>query len=186
MSEVINNRAHRIETLKHIIRHLHAGKAPAEVREQMKRLVGETDYSEIAAMEQELMAEGMPAEEIQSMCDMHSEVTREILVPPPTPVLPPGHPVDTFRRENQALNGVLVRLRAIHKELAALPDDARIDGLLLRWRQCLNELTDIDKHYQRKEHTLFSRLEAHGISGPPGNGAKTTRCGLILRSLVKH
>lgn len=167
MSEVINNRAHRIETLKHIIRHLHAGQAPAEVREQMRRLVGETDYSEIAAMEQELMAEGMPVEEIQSMCDMHSEVTREILVPMPAPALPPGHPVDTFRRENQALNGVLARMRAVHEEIAALPDDADMNDLLLRWRQCHNELTDIDKHYQRKEHALFSRLEAHGIAGPP-------------------
>ena len=25
---------------------------------------------------------------------------------------------------------------------------------------------DIDKHYQRKEHTLFSCLERHGIAGP--------------------
>ena len=25
---------------------------------------------------------------------------------------------------------------------------------------------DIDKHYQRKEHALFSCLERHGIAGP--------------------
>lgn len=85
----------------------------------------------------------------------------------PAPALPPGHPVDTFRRENQALSGVLARMRAVHEEIAALPDDADMNDLLLRWRQCHNELTDIDKHYQRKEHALFSRLEAHGIAGPP-------------------
>lgn len=166
MSEIINNRAHRIETLKHIIRHLHAGQAPDAVREQMKRLVGETDYSEIVAMEQELIAEGMPIEEIQSMCDLHSQVTRDVLVQMPPPALPPGHPVDTFRRENQALNGVLARMQAAFAEIAALPDDANPQAQLLAWRQCFNELMDIDKHYQRKEHTVFTRLEAHGITGP--------------------
>lgn len=166
MSEVINNRAHRIQTLKHIIRHLHAGEAPDAVREQMRRLVGETDYSEIFAMEQELIAEGMPAEEVQSMCDLHSQVTREVLVPMPAPSLPPGHPVDTFRRENRAISAVLARMQAAFAGIMALADDADPTAALLPLRQCFNELMDIDKHYQRKEHAVFSRLEAHGITGP--------------------
>ena len=36
----------------------------------------------------------------------------------------------------------------------------------MAWRQSANELMDIDKHYQRKEHALFSRMEIHGITGP--------------------
>jgi DUF438 domain-containing protein len=32
-------------------------------------------------------------------------------------------------------------------------------------RQAWNDLMDIDKHYQRKEHCVFSRLERHGIFG---------------------
>lgn len=166
MSEIINNRAHRIKTLKHIIRHLHAGEAPDAVREQMKRLVGETDYSEIFAMEQELIAEGMPAEEVQSMCDLHSQVTREVMVQLPPAALPPGHPVDTFRRENQAINAVLGRMQTVFAGVMALADDADPADALLPWRQCFNELMDIDKHYQRKEHAVFSRLEVHGITGP--------------------
>lgn len=166
LSEIINNRAYRIKTLKHIIRHLHAGEAPDAVREQMKRLVGETDYSEIFAMEQELIAEGMPAEEVQSMCDLHSQVTREVMVQLPPAALPPGHPVDTFRRENQAINSVLGRMQAAFAGVMALADDADPADALLPWRQCYNELMDIDKHYQRKEHAVFSRLEVHGITGP--------------------
>jgi PAS domain S-box-containing protein len=38
---------------------------------------------------------------------------------------------------------------------------------VLAWRQALNELMDLDKHYQRKEHAFFPRLERHGITGPP-------------------
>lgn len=106
MSEVIDNRANRIRVLKDIIKRLHAGKSPEAVQRQMAELVKQTDASEIMAMEQELMAEGMPAEEVQSMCDLHSRVTRDVLVQIPTrKEIVPGHPVDTFRRENDALAG---------------------------------------------------------------------------------
>ena len=64
----------------------------------MRKVVRETDHAEIVAMEQELIAEGMPVEEIQSMCDLHSQVTREVLVQLSPVTVPAGHPVDTFRR----------------------------------------------------------------------------------------
>jgi DUF438 domain-containing protein len=166
MSELIDNRAHRIRTLKQIIKHLHAGGSPEEVRGRLRELVREVDPSEIVAMEQELMAEGMPVEEIQSMCDLHSQVTREVLVKLPERVFPPGHPVDTFRRENDAVRVVVARMREILAKLGALEDDADAGALVLAWRQALNELMDLDKHYQRKEHVFFSRLERHGITGP--------------------
>ena len=63
-------------------------------------------------MEQELMAEGMAVEEIRSMCDLHSQVTREVLVHIAAPTLAPGHPADTFRRENEALRKTVTQLRA--------------------------------------------------------------------------
>lgn len=167
MSEIIDNRARRIRTLKEIIRHLHAGQPPEEVKDRLRQVVQETDYSEIVAMEQELMAEGMPVEEVQSMCDLHSQVTREVLVPPPAAPVPPGHPVDTFRRENQALGGVVLKMRRAMARLDGLPDDAPApDDLMFEWRQAFNELMDIEKHYQRKEHTFFSAMERHGITGP--------------------
>jgi DUF438 domain-containing protein len=40
------------------------------------------------------------------------------------------------------------------------------DLLFPEWRQALNDLMDIEKHYQRKEHLVFSCLERHGITGP--------------------
>ncbi len=166
MSELIDNRAHRVRTLKEIIKHLHAGRPAEEVKAQLKELVGQTDYSEIVAMEQELMAEGMPVEEIQSMCDLHSQVTREVLVQLPARPVPAGHPADTLRRENEALRRVIFEMRRAMAEIRALPDEGDAGAPLLRWRQALNELMDIDKHYQRKEHAFFSRLERHGITGP--------------------
>ncbi len=124
MSELIDNRAHRISVLKEIIQHLHAGAAPELVKEQLRKIVGETDATEIMAMEQQLMAEGMPVEEVRSMCDLHSQVTRDVLVQlAPPPSIEPGHPLDTFRRENAALKEVITTMRGTSaRSLAHLSD----------------------------------------------------------------
>lgn len=167
MSELLDNSAQRVKALKEIIRHLHGGGAPDAVRERLKELVGHTDYAEVVAMEQELIAEGMPVKEIQSMCDLHSQIMRDVLVPLPPKLYTPGHPVDTFRRENAALGGVTLRIRVALKAIAELKADGDATEILLGWRQASNELMDVEKHYQRKENAIFSCLEKHGITGPP-------------------
>lgn len=166
MSELIDNRAERVRTLKGIIKRLHGGEAPDAVRSSLKELVCQTDYSEVMAMEQELIADGMPVEEIQSMCDLHSQVTREVLVQLAPAPLPAGHPVDTMRRENEALRESMARLQGAMNRVLETADDGDVSAALLDWRQALNELQDVDKHYQRKEHLLFTCLERHGITGP--------------------
>ena len=167
MSEVIDNKANRIRVLKDIIKHLHAGNPPEQVQRQMREIVRQTDYSEIMAMEQELMAEGMPVEEVRAMCDLHSQVTRDVLVQIPTSkAIAPGHPVDTFRRENEALRNVIVEMKKVLAKLQGATEASDAAAIALCLRQSFNELMDVDKHYQRKEHALFSYLERHGITGP--------------------
>jgi DUF438 domain-containing protein len=166
VSELIDNRAQRVSTLKAIIQRLHAGESPDEVRSTLKNLVSRTDYTEIMAMEQELIAGGMPVSEVQSMCDLHSQVTRDVLVQVAPPPLDPGHPVDTFRRENEALREAIGRMRLAMAQVAGLDDSADPKAALLEWRQAVNDLQDVDKHYQRKEHLVFTMLERHGIHGP--------------------
>jgi hypothetical protein len=169
MSELIDNRAHRIRTLKEVIRHLHEGKAPAEVKARLAALVRECDASEIAAMEQELIAEGVPVTEIMGMCDLHSQVVRDILVEKASAPPPPGHPVDTFRRENEALRAQAASLRSALATLGPEGghEDAPVDPAHhLVCRRLFSGLMDVEKHYQRKENLLFSFLERHGITGP--------------------
>ncbi len=166
MSELIDNRAQRVRTLKAIIKRLHAGEEPEQVKGSLKQLVCETDYSVIMAMEQELIAEGMPVGEIQSMCDLHSQVTRDVLVQLEPASVPPGHPADTLRRENVALRDPLGRMQTAMNRILEIADDQDAEASVLEWRQALNDLHDIDKHYQRKEHLFFTYLERHGVSGP--------------------
>lgn len=166
MSELINNRAHRIEALKHIILDLHRGAAPHEVKARLKALVRETDAIEIAAMEQSLIAEGMPVEEIRAMCNLHAEMFEEVMAEPALPEIPPGHPVDTFRRENAAIGRAVAMMRAAMTEVRAGAEGDVLTEAVGRWRQAANDLADVEKHYARKENLLFSKLERYGITGP--------------------
>ncbi|MCL4814145.1 MAG: DUF438 domain-containing protein [Vicinamibacteraceae bacterium] len=167
MSEIINNREQRITQLKTIIRHLHEGKPADEVRALLATIVGQTDHAEIAAMEQQLMAEGMAVEEVRSMCDLHADVLRDVMTPVQIrPKIVPGHPVDTFQRENRAIADVTRRLREEFARLAAVPDEGDATPIVEACRAHVNALFDVEKHYQRKELLLFTFLEQHGITGP--------------------
>ncbi len=166
MSEIIDDKSQRIKVLKEIIKKLHAGHPPEEVKQELTELVRQTDSTEIAAMEQELIAEGMPVEEVQAMCDLHSQVLRDLIVESSPLEIVPGHPIDTMRRENDALTELVAEMRGILAETKALKDDADMTKLLERLRGHYNNLMDVEKHYQRKENLLFPCLERHGVTGP--------------------
>jgi hypothetical protein len=103
------------------------------------------------------------------MCDLHAQVVGDVLAAPATGPLPPGHPVDTLRRENEALAAQVAALRKALEALAPAggDTDAPIEaGRLLECRRLFSGLMDVEKHYQRKEHLLFACLERHGIAGP--------------------
>jgi hypothetical protein len=137
------------------------------VRAQLAQIVGSTDHAEIAAMEQQLMAEGMPVEEVRAMCDLHAEVLRDVMTPVQIrPPVVPGHPAETFERENRAITAATRDLQERFAALAALPDTADPTNVVEDIHARVNTLFDIERHYQRKELLLFPLLERHGITGP--------------------
>ena len=106
------------------------------MREQLRELVRQTDATEIMAMEQQLIDGGMKVEEVRAMCDLHSQVTRDILVPlKATETISPGHPVDTFRRENAALSAAIKTGREVVIEVSALDGEADATEQLDRMRR---------------------------------------------------
>ena len=167
MSELIDNRAERIRTLKQVVQGLHHGEDPEQVKNRLKELVKQCDATEIAAMEQELMADGVPVEEIMGMCDLHSQVVRELIVDRPHAPVTSGHPVDVLRRENAALLERSAAIRVSLSDLGQGPADEIPDpSILAGARDRLNEIMDVGQHYARKENLLFPILERHGIVGP--------------------
>jgi hypothetical protein len=166
MSELIDNRTRRVKTLERIIKQLHEGASPDLVEHRLRELVKETTSDEVVAMEQQLMEQGMSAEEITEMCDLHSKVLRDVLHEQESAAVAPGHPVDTFRRENAAVADAVDAMRETLDRLDALEDPAQLDALLAAWRRQLEELAEVEQHYARKENLLFPYLERHGVTGP--------------------
>jgi hypothetical protein len=146
----------RIDTLKNIIKELHAGKDAESQKQKFHELIKDVAPWEIAQMEQKLIAEGMPESEIKNLCDVHVQVFKEALEHKTVPGLPAGHPVHTFMLENRAAEEIL-------KEAEAVIDYAKEKEKLLA---ILDRLALIDKHFLRKENQLFPIIETKGITGP--------------------
>lgn len=163
MSEYIRSREQRQEALKGVIRRLHRGESVETVKADFAQLLNDVGPSEIAEIEQALIAEGLPETEVKRLCDVHVAVFRESLDTQAPPQERPGHPIHTFRAENDAAEAVLGELERAIAALEEEPDDEA------RWERVaalLSILREYDRHYLRKENLLFPYLEKHGFAGP--------------------
>lgn len=167
MSELINNREYRQKVLKELIMELHHGKSVEEVKSRFEKLIEGISASEISEMEQALIREGMPVEEIQNLCDVHAAVFKgsieEIHSPQKVENIP-GHPLHTLKLENRELEK-LIR-DTILPGLERLKGDANTKNVQSLMKG-FETLWEIDKHYSRKENLIFPLMEKHGITAPP-------------------
>jgi DUF438 domain-containing protein len=156
----------RQEILKEIIRDLHAGHDMEELKRRFAALIEDVDATEIAAMEQRLIEEGMSEQEVKRLCDVHVQVFAEALDEHEQVRAPAGHPLDTFMRENRALREVLQSLRKVRERVGTPPRRDEWERLAPAFRAAFERVREIEKHYLRKENQLFPFLERHGIEGP--------------------
>ena len=166
MSELINNSSIRKEKLKTLLLKIHHGGSEEAVRNELLLSLSQIPYGEVVEVEQELIAEGLPEEEILDLCDAHSAVLEgRVDLSALKPVVE-GHPVDVFRKENEEIrklsNAIFALISEINRET-----EADISDKITKLRGLFNTLFDVDKHYQRKEYLLFPYLEKAGITGPP-------------------
>lgn len=167
MSELINNSDTRKQILKGLLLKIHQGLNPEQVKAELVELLRQVPYGEVVEVEQQLIEEGLPPEEIQKFCDVHSLVLEGNIDLSGAKSIPPGHPVDTFIQENKELLKVVDEASELLDRLAKTQPPEDPSALILRLLSAFNGLLDIDKHYQRKEYLLFPFLEKAGITGPP-------------------
>lgn len=166
MSELIQNREYRMKALKELIMDLHRGKSVDEVKQRFREIIKDVSAEEVSAMEQALIQEGMPVEEVQRLCDVHAAIFKEALEQKPEPKATTGHPLNTFFKENRAIEELL------EKEIVPLVEELKNSGpdgernIILKLLEKVNLLFDVEKHYKRKEELLFPYLEKYGIYGP--------------------
>lgn len=153
----------RQEELKRIIKDLHAGATVKEIRKRFAAIIKDTSAEEIADMENVLIQEGFPVEEIQRLCEVHAEVFDKALKKTGKPSKIPGHPVHTFVAENRETK---IRLKDMKKALKKIKDGRPADREIQAFRSLFDDFREIEKHYARKENQLFPALEAKGFTGP--------------------
>lgn len=167
MSELINNFELRQKKLKEIIKSLHEGKTIVEVKKEFEKYFGNVSTTEISQIEQALIKEGLPVEEVQRLCDVHASIFKgsiEEIHATKNYSKIIGHPVNILIEENKAIMELIDQeITPAFKNYLKKPNPTSI----LMLRIGFERLWEIDKHYKRKEYAMFPYLEKHGITAPP-------------------
>ena len=163
MSEFINNIEYRQKLLKEIIKGLHERKDIEAAKKAFKEHFNEVSTQEISMMEQALIKEGMPIEEVQSLCNVHASLFDGSIAdihPTKDHSKIKGHPVQVFLEENEKIEQLL------NEEIEPyMHQTGKTAELMLRVG--FDRLSEIHKHYARKEYLFFPHLEKKGIDAPP-------------------
>jgi len=152
--------------LKELILKLHSGHSEDAVRKELIETLSQIPYGEVVEVEQELINEGLPVEEVLKLCDIHSAVLHGNIDLSASKQFPAGHPVDVMVQENKELKLLAEKIKQLLSEISENKGE-NLDSDILKLRGFFNNLFDVDKHYNRKEYLLFPFLEHYGITGPP-------------------
>jgi DUF438 domain-containing protein len=164
--ETLTDPAEKRAVLKSIIKDLHDGENMEVLKQRFRELVSGVEATEVAKMEQELMNEGLPAEEIKRLCDVHVEIFKEALEEQDRPEPPPGHPIHTFMKENRASEKIMSETSMLLGRIKEPPEQKAFEEHSQALGNLIERLSEIDTHYTRKENQLFPMLEAHHFTGP--------------------
>lgn len=159
MSELINNSRIRVDKLKELILTLHKDKSANEVQIELTELMGNVPYGEVVQAEEELISEGLEREEVLKFCDIHTAALKGNIDTSMAKGIPAGHPVDTFIKENSALQKEIDEIQHIYHKINSRNSEENCNDLLMQIHQHFNNLMDIEKHYVRKENLIFPYLE---------------------------
>jgi DUF438 domain-containing protein len=156
----------RKKVLMGILRDLHRGVEMPVLQKRFAELVKDIGPSEISEIEQSLIDEGMPEEEVKRLCDVHVGVFKESLDKQEGITAEPGHPIHTFMLENVQAQNLLIGLEEVLGRIGTPPDESKFESEREKLSGLIEKLSEIDKHYLRKENQLFPALEDHDVSGP--------------------
>ena len=156
----------KTKELGKIIKRLHEGEDSDKVKKDFTDKFDSVTSAEIIEMEQQLVDDGMAVEEIQKLCDIHADVFNmsiEDIHKAGPEHEQEGHPVKVLKDENRALEEHMDKMIEASK---AYENSASKENQI-KLLTLTHELFDIDKHYARKEKSIFPLMEKHGFEAPP-------------------
>ncbi len=161
MSQHLDIDAKRIEVILEIIRDFFAGKAPHELEKVIqKELGGSISPAEFALAEQKVQEHEVSDLQFKEQIDELLKVFRASFEKVEVGGLEEGHPVETFIRENKAIQELLREVRE---------ENSRANSTMPKekfWEVAYEKIGQINLHYVRKENQLFPYLEDKGFDKP--------------------
>lgn len=155
------------EVVKEILRELHKGVSLDVLKEKFSDVLKTISPMEIPLIEQELVKEGVPINEILRLCDLHVALFRDFLISRELSNVPKGHPIDSLLKENEYLLKVAESLNVYAMALAKAANDYERKSLYESIKDVLNDLRKIRMHYRKIQMLIFPYLERRGISVVP-------------------
>jgi len=165
MKKSENAEDEKIKILKEIIKKLHKDENFVEAKKQFEELISKIEPGGIVKMEEALIEEGMPVTEIQRLCSVHHALVSEGISQVKEVETPAGHPVNTYKAENEEITRLAGELSALAFRLDKEKEEAK-DHIYEQLVKILEQLMKVEIHYRRKEYQLFPFLERKGFSGP--------------------
>lgn len=156
----------RQQVLKDLILRLHDGEDQEVIKAEFQEHFAHVSAFEISMMERRLMGEGIEAEEIMRLCNIHASLFAGSVKPAEhtsKEMEKAGHPLRVLKEENLALESTLDRIERLLQAHVEEPAAFLKDGLLKQSKL----LWEFDKHYARKENSIFPVMERYGILAPP-------------------
>ena len=169
MAEVLKNSEWKKEQLKKILKELHEGKSPEELKAKFKNLLANISPLEIPLVEQELVKEGIRPSQIAKLCDLHVLIFREAVKGKGKfDELPDGHPLKTLYLENEEIVKDAEMLNLYSATLADVLEFKSFNDILNTVKDILAKLREVGRtHYDREELIIFPYLERRGLNAVP-------------------
>ena len=176
----------KVELVKSLLKRIHEGADPESLKREFGEVLAKVSPIEIPMIEQQLVREGVPIQEILRMCDLHVALFRDYLVGRELKGVPEGHPLDLLLRENELILKWAEQLGVVANALANA-GDAEVPPLLQQLKALLSNLRAVRTHYRKVQMLLFPYLERRGVVAVPRVlWGREDQAILRLRALLKR
>jgi len=153
------NNAEKRKKLKEMLKKLHNNPEKLEsIKERFSELIRELTPVDISKVEQELIEEGIPAESIQLMCNVHLELFKKAIIEDEIDV-EPWHPIHILVEEHKDIMNVFDNFRRFMMEKEEDPREML--------SKTLDYFDQLELYFLKEENGLFPFIEKHGVVQPP-------------------
>ncbi len=149
----------RVVAIQGIVQDFYDGIDVPTLKARFDAEVESISGAEFAFVEQKMTEIGIDDDRFKENVEDLIRIFRSALARHESEDRDPGHPLDTFRKENAAIVALVAEIR---ERTPIAPES--FDSAW--WEDALERLWMINLHYVRKENQLFPRLEEKGFDKP--------------------